>query len=183
MKTILSVFLLLALATGVWAQAPAAPAQTPQATPPPRHHDMMAMRQKHMQEMKDQAGKMRATLDKMKANLAAVKGAAAKQQAQLDVDLWESMVGHMEGMVKMMSEHEGMMGPGMMGPGMEHGGMMGGMGSSPAMKAGGGGGCCAGMQEGGGCCGGNKCMQEGHHGMHHDGTKTEAPPSADKNDK
>ena len=57
----------------------------------------------HMQEMKAQVEKMRATLEQMKTNLAKVKDPALKQQAQLDVDLWEGMVTHMEGMVLMMS--------------------------------------------------------------------------------
>jgi hypothetical protein len=63
----------------------------------------------------------------MKANLPKIKDATLKQQAQLDADLWESMVQHMEGMVKMMSERPGM---GMMG-GMHHRGMMGGMQNMP----------------------------------------------------
>jgi hypothetical protein len=105
---------------------------------------MAGMRDQHMQEMKAQVEKMRATLDQMKANLAKVKDPALKQQAQLDVDLWEGMVKHMEGMVSMMSGHEGM------GMGMMHGDMHGGM---EGME------CCKDMKEGGGCCGGNKCMQ------------------------
>jgi hypothetical protein len=72
------------------------------------HHDMAAMHQQHMQEMKDQAAKMRATVEQMKANLAKVKDPAVKQQSQLDIDLWEGMVSHMEGMANMMSDHRGM---------------------------------------------------------------------------
>jgi hypothetical protein len=128
------------------------------------HHDMAAMHQAHTQEMKDQAAKMRATLEQMKVNLAKVKDPALKQQSQLDVDLWEGMVKHMEGMVEMMS-HEGM-GPGMMGGGMMGGGMHHDMG------------CCAGMKEGS-CCGGNKCMQ----GMHHDMDDKAAPSSSENSDK
>jgi hypothetical protein len=78
----------------------------------------------------------------MKSNLAKVKDPAAKQQIQLDADLWEMVVSHMEGMQKMMSDHPPM---GMMG--MHHGEMEES--------------CCAGMKEGGmqGCCKGGKCMQ------------------------
>lgn len=107
-------FALMTLAACVWAQAPT---QAPAPQPPPpvhhgMHHDRAAMHQKHMQEMKDQVAKMRATLDQMKANLSKVKDPAVKQQSQLDIDLWEGMVQHMEGMASMMSQHEGM---GMMG--------------------------------------------------------------------
>jgi hypothetical protein len=128
------------------------------------HHDKAAMHQAHMQEMKDQVAKMRATLEQLKANLAKVKDPALKQQSQLDVDLWEGMVKHLEGMVEMMSH--GGMGPGMgagMGPGMMGGGMHHEMG------------CCAGMKEGGCCGGGNKCMQ----GMHQDMNDKAAPPAPD----
>jgi hypothetical protein len=102
---------------------------------------MGAMHDQHMQEMKAQLEKMHATLDQMKANLAKVKDPAARQQGQMDVDLWDGMIKHMDAMVGMMSRHEGM------GMGMMHGGMPGGME------------CCKDMKEGGGCCGGNKCMQ------------------------
>jgi len=103
----------MALVACVWAQAPA---QAPAPQTPPAHHgmhhDMAAMHEEHMQQMKDQVAKMRATLEQMKANLTKVKDPAVKQQSQLDIDLWEGMVKHMEGMVSMMSQHEGM---GMMG--------------------------------------------------------------------
>ncbi len=118
---------------------------------------MAAMHQAHIQEMKDQVAKMRATLEQMKTNLAKVKDPALKQQSQLDADLWEGMVKHMEGMAEMMS-HGGM------GPGMGAG-MMGG--GTHEM------GCCAGMKEGG-CCGGNKCMQ---------GMNDKAAPPAPDSDK
>ena len=114
MRSAVLCFALMALAACVWAQAPT---QAPAPQPPPpahhgMHHDMAAMHQKHMQEMKDEVAKMRATLDQMKANLSKVKDPAVKQQSQLDIDLWEGMVKHMEGMASMMSQHEGM---GMMG--------------------------------------------------------------------
>jgi hypothetical protein len=109
---------------------------------------MMGMHQKHMAAMKADLEKMRAKLDEMKANLAKVKDPAAKQQIQLDADLWEMVVGHMGQMQKMMSEHPGM-GMGMMGDGgmagMHHEGMAGCCG------------CCAGMKDG--MQGGMKCMQ------------------------
>jgi hypothetical protein len=78
---------------------------------------MMTMHQ-HIQSMQDQAASMRATLEKMKANLAKITDPSLKQQAQYDVDLWEAMVQHMEGMSKMMQAHQsmGMMGGGNMAP-------------------------------------------------------------------
>ena len=41
----------------------------------------------------------------MKANLPKIKDSATKQQMQLDTELWDAMVSHLEGMQKMMSEH------------------------------------------------------------------------------
>ena len=124
MKSILLSLALCCLTASLWgqtsAQTPAPPAQPAH----PAHHDMQhgkAMPADHMQGMKDQVAKMRATLEIMKSNLLTLKGdPAARQQAQLNVELWEVMIQHMEGMVKMMSAHEGMG----MGGGM---GMMGGM--------------------------------------------------------
>lgn len=135
-------FVLIFSAAFACAQNP--PTGTP-PSPPAHHHGMGAMHDQHMQEMKSQVEQMRATLEKMKSNLAKVKDPAIKQQSQYDVDLWESMVKHMEGMVTMMSgDHE----MGMMMGGMYEGVKQGGMA------------CCAKMEGGeGGCCGGNKCMK------------------------
>ncbi len=112
----LALFAILAFAAvGIAAQdAPQKP-----ATPPPpghaMHHGQMGDMHSHMMSMQDQATKMRDTLEKMKANVAKISDPAAKQHAQYDVDLWEQMVQHMEGMAKMHS--------GMMGMGMHHGDM------------------------------------------------------------
>jgi hypothetical protein len=157
-----SLFLVL-LNVCLWAQAaPPAQPQSPQPpdarSAPPTHHPMgHDIHQQHMQEMKAQLEKMHATLDQMKANLIKMKDPAAKQQAQLNVDLWQGMVGHLDGMVKMMSDG-----------GMHEGGMMHGGAAMPMA-------CCAGMKEGSqkaGCCGDNKCMQ----GMHHENEKGPAVP-------
>ena len=94
---------------------------TPAPAMPPHHDmhhaDMAAMHAKEMQHMKDEVAKMRDTLNQMKSNLDKLKDPAVRQQSQYDVDLWEAMVSHMEGMVNMMSAHEGMG----MGMGMMHG--------------------------------------------------------------
>ena len=80
MKT-LALFVLVSFMTGgLWAQA------TPQTPPPPpkhppMHDHMMAMHH----DMQDQAVRMRATLEKLKANVAKIADPATKQQAQLNV--------------------------------------------------------------------------------------------------
>lgn len=90
--------------------------QTPPA--PPAHVHGSAMGMHHMMNMEDQTAKMRATLEKMKANLGKISDPALKQQAQYDVDLWEEMIQHMESMSRMMKAHEGMGGMGMDHPPM-----------------------------------------------------------------
>jgi hypothetical protein len=86
---------------------------TTQGTPPPPHHEHMMAMQQHMQEMKAQIAKMQANVDQMKANAAKIKDPAVRQQADLDAQMWQMMVDHMQGMQQMMAEHGGMMGPGM----------------------------------------------------------------------
>lgn len=120
--------------SGLWAQTPA----TPPAAPPMQHHDMGAMHKQHAAEMKAQVEKMRATLTQMKALVGKKTNTKEQKLAQENIELWDAMITHMEGMVKMMEPHEGM---GMMG-GEDHG-----------MS------CCAGMKEGGGCCGEGKCSK------------------------
>lgn len=171
MKSVVLCFLLMFSVASLSAQStPAAtPAPAQNAMPPgpmhhPMHRPMGAMPQQHMQEMKAQVEKMRATLEQMKLNLDRVSDPALKQQSQLDVDLWEAMVKHLEGMVSMMSGS----GPGMdmMQDGMQDG-LKGGMSCGAGMKDGG---CCAGMKSGAGCCSGNKCMKRA----------ASAPAAADK---
>lgn len=151
MKTAVLSFFLVLSASFSWAQDGSSATLAGQSAKPPStmHHDMGAMRQHPIEEMKAQVQKMRSTLDQMKVNLAKVKDPALKQQSQLDVDLWEAMVKHMEGMVSTMSEADGM------GTGMMQGGPHSGMGCCAGMKDSG---CCGEMKSGAGCCGGNKCM-------------------------
>ncbi len=139
-------FSLILLMGGMAAQTAAPPAS-------PMHHDasMHPTPDQHMQEMKAQVEQMRATLNDMKANAATIKDSSAKRQAQLNTQLWEKMVAHLEGMVNMMSSH----GAGghamsccgeMKGGKAEHGAGM--MASNDD--------CCSGMKEGKGgmsCCG------------------------------
>ena len=106
-------FLAAVLFLGASLAAQTAAQGTTPATPPPPHHQHMMAMQQHMQEMKAQITKMQANVDQMKANAAKIKDPAARQQAELDAQMWQSMVDHMQGMQKMMAEHGGMMGPGM----------------------------------------------------------------------
>jgi len=139
-------FCLALLAAAAWAQA--APPQEPAPPPPPPmqgccmhgHHHGMSGPGMAMPDMKAQVEKMRATLEQMKANLAKVKDPALRQQAQLDVDLWEAMVGHMEGMVNMMAQP----------PEPAAGGKPGEMGCCGGMHQEGGCRCCCGMKHGSG---------------------------------
>lgn len=126
--------IVLALGTAsLWAQTPATnPAPAP---PPPMHrmhHDMMAQ---HMRQMQAQVDQMRATLEQMKANLAKITDPAVKQQSQYNVDMWETMVHHMEMMTRAMAPHSDM-GHGMgMGSGMGMGGMQSGQSSGSQTPA------------------------------------------------
>ena len=107
-----SLFLvLLFLSTGLAAQTSAQ--STASGTPPPLHHQHMMEMQQHMQEMKAQVAKMQANVEQMKANAAQIKDPAVRQQADLDAQMWQMMVDHMQGMQKMMAEHGGMMHGGM----------------------------------------------------------------------
>jgi len=137
-------FAYLALVLGSFLLSAAAQTTPPPADAPPMpcctHQSMAGMgnmpaMQKHMQEMKEQVAKMRSTLHQMKASAARMKDPSLKQQAQFDVDLWEAMLQHLEGMVSMMAP------PSAMGAmhRMDHDGM--------ACC------CCGGMQSGA-----NKCM-------------------------
>jgi hypothetical protein len=104
MRTLVLSLILAFSVTVLLAQTSSQPSSAPTT---PMHHNMMTMHQ-HMQSMQDQATSMRATLEKMKGNLAKITDPSLKQQAQYDVDLWEAMVQHMEGMSKMMDAHQSM---------------------------------------------------------------------------
>ena len=100
----------LFLSAGLASQT--SPQGTSQGTPATHQQHMMAMQQ-HMHEMKAQIAKMQANVDQMKANAAKITDPAVRQQADLDAQMWQMMVDHMQGMQQMMSEHGGMGGPGM----------------------------------------------------------------------
>jgi hypothetical protein len=147
MKQASLAMLVVLLTASIWGQA--APAQnsapqSPSAQAVPMRHGMHhQMMQHHMPDMKAQLDTMRVKIADLKTSLARVKDPATKQALQANLDLWESMAGHMEAMQKMIAP----MGPGMA---MNHDEE-----NCP---------CCAEMMKEGGmgmaCCGdGNKCMQ------------------------
>lgn len=148
MKYIPLSVVVLILSVASWGQT-AAPQANPQShqAPAMHHRGMQGMGADHLAQMQAQVEKMSATVAEMKNNITKIKDPAAKKQAQADAELWGSMVQHMEGMVKMMSDHQ------QSGMEMDHDGMAGMAG----------GGCCAGMKDGamqgGGCCGAGKCMK------------------------
>jgi TolA-binding protein len=75
---------------------------------------MMEMHKQQMEAMKADVEKMKASLAQMKTNVQGITDAKEKARWQANVDMWETMVGHMDGMLK----HTESMGLGMMGPGM-----------------------------------------------------------------
>ncbi len=117
MKSLMIAVTCMLFTVPVWAQETGGQSTTPppqeQAGPMHRQMHHPGMMQEHMQEMKAQIDSMRAKVDQMKANLAKIKDSATKQQMQLDTELWDAMVTHLENMQKMMAEHPmgGMHGP------------------------------------------------------------------------
>lgn len=129
----LSTATLFAQTTTPQAPPPGAPAQTGAgAAPsqvPPRRQKMQQMQEQHMQKMQQQLQQFRTLLDKMKADAAKLQDPAGKQVAQDNIDLWQALYDHMEGMQQMMQQHGGMMmGPGGMRPGPRR------MGPPPAQQ-------------------------------------------------
>jgi hypothetical protein len=113
MKSFTAVLLVLFLSVVMWAQAvpqePAPPPEHPMKHEPAQDH-MMAMPQNQMVEAKAELEKMKATLEKMKANLAQVKRPGLlRTQEELNIEMWEIMIGHMDEMLKMMDKHSGHM--------------------------------------------------------------------------
>lgn len=77
-------------------------------------HDMHEMSKMHEQMMKDMQAdldSMRSNLQKMKDQIGKVSDRGTKDQLQLNIDMWQSLIGHMDkhmaAMKKMMSAHKG----------------------------------------------------------------------------
>jgi hypothetical protein len=78
-------------------------------------HDQMAgMHEKMMKDMQADMDGMKANLQKMKDLLAKTKDASAKEQLQLNVNMWQSVVDNMDKHMQMMKHmHDMGMGGGM----------------------------------------------------------------------
>ena len=108
--------LIFGLTPLVWPQE----AQSPQpGTSQPGEHrqKMMEMHKQEMEAMKADIEKLKSSLAQMKTNVAAIKDPPEKARWQANVDMWETVVSHMDRMQKQMES---------MGPGMTHGPGMGG---------------------------------------------------------
>ena len=109
--------LIFALTPVMWAQ------EKPAQTPPPGGREAQAEhRQKMMDMHKQEMGAMRADIGRMKSSLAQMKAVVLTIRDpnelslwRTNVDMWETVVAHIDRMQKSMES----MGPGMMhGPGM-----------------------------------------------------------------
>ena len=95
------------------------------------------MHQQMMKNMQADLDGMKASLQQMKALLAKTKEASAREQLQLNVNMWQSVIDNMDKHMKMMSSM-GSGGHDMQAMGGGHEGHGGHEGMS----------CCAGMKEG-----------------------------------
>ncbi len=97
-----------------------------------RRAQMRAMCKEHIAAMKTDVEKMHSAFDKMKANVASISNAEEKARWQANVDMWQTVMGHHERMLKQMEAMQGQgMGCGMMMGGMGMGGGMGRGGMGP----------------------------------------------------
>ena len=137
----------LVLSGAMFAQTPA-----PTPKPAPMQHNHAAMMAAKAPAGHDSMAHMKSLVDQMKANLAKFTDPAAKQQAQLDLDMWQAFLdmhaqmqgGMMAGMSGM--SHEKM--AGMAGMSHDKMGMMADKKTGEGMSC-----CCSGMA-GGMKCGG-----------------------------
>jgi TolA-binding protein len=74
-------------------------------------HDMSKMHEQMMNDMQADLDSMRSNLQKMKDQIGKVSDRGTKEQLQLNIDMWQSLIGHMDkhmaAMKKMMSAHKG----------------------------------------------------------------------------
>lgn len=118
MKRILELCFVMLLCLGYgWAQDTTQKQMKP-SPPPARHEQMGAMHEQMMKSMQADLDSMKANLQKMKAQLASVKDQGAKDQLQLNITMWQSLIDNMDKHMQMMKS---MMG----GPGMHDHGEMG----------------------------------------------------------
>src|SRR5512137_16462 len=107
--------LMFALTPAAWSQEKAS--QPPASTSGPssqsqmrseHRQKMMEMHKQQMAAMKADVEKMKSTLAQMKTNVGTINDPSEKARWQANVDLWETMVGHMG----QMQQHMESMGPG-----------------------------------------------------------------------
>jgi hypothetical protein len=74
-------------------------------------HDMSKMHEQMMNDMQADLDSVRSNLQKMKDQIGRVSDPGTKEQLQLNIDMWQSLIGHMDkhmaAMKKMMSAHKG----------------------------------------------------------------------------
>lgn len=118
--------LIFTLTPAMWAQNPPAqaPASGPGAGQPraERQQKMMEMHKKEMEATKADIEKLKSSLAQMKTNIAAIKDPPEKARWQANVDMWETVVSHMDRMQKQMAS---------MGPDRTHAAGMGGQPQPP----------------------------------------------------
>ena len=111
--------LVFALTPVMWAQekpvqAPPGPGSGDQMRTEHRQQ-MMAMHRQEMEAMRADIGRMKSSLAQMKAVVLTIRDPNELSLWRTNVDMWETVVAHMDRMQKSMES----MGPGMMhGPGM-----------------------------------------------------------------
>jgi Skp family chaperone for outer membrane proteins len=74
-------------------------------------HDMSKMHEQMMKEMQADLDNMRSNLQKMKDQIGKVSDRGTRDQLQLNIEMWQSFIDHMDkhvaAMQKMMNAHEG----------------------------------------------------------------------------
>jgi hypothetical protein len=74
-------------------------------------HDMSKMHEQMMKDMQADLDSMRPNLQKMKDQIGKVSDRGTKDELQLNIDMWQSLIAHMDkhmaAMKKMMSAHSG----------------------------------------------------------------------------
>ena len=116
--------LIFALTPVMWAQekpAPAPPLGGSQAQAEHRQ-EMLEMHKQEMEAMRADIEKMKSSLAQMKAIVLTIRDPNELSLWRTNVDMWETVVTHMDRMQKNMES---------MGPGMMHGHVMGGPPPTP----------------------------------------------------
>ena len=79
-------------------------------------HDMSKMHEQMMKDMQSDLDNMRSNLQRMKDQIGKVSDRGTRDQLQLNIDMWQSLIDHtdkhMEAMKKMMSRPQGPPGDG-----------------------------------------------------------------------